>query len=208
MNNKKLATFALICFSFFIFSCGGLRVAENRNFKNTKEIGVEWSVDGVVKNVGDNYEQTVDSLMELAMATYNQQHPQLVFRKKQKKDKDYITVSIDRFKVVKAGGKAAGYVVTGVGLIAAPITVLVLSEYTFALAFYYWPAHKMTGTAELSSALASDKGYRTFMGAEKGALFGTNKKQIPKLYSRYVESMHKVFAMVETRLAENGSKSQ
>jgi hypothetical protein len=198
---KPCALVAVIV--FIVSSCQTLKVAENRNFSNTKEIGVEWYVTGKVKNVGDDFDQKLDSMMLAAMESYNHKQAELVFRRKEKKDKDYLTFEINQAKIVSAGGKTAGYIISGVGLIVAPVAILVASEYTFFLAFYYWPEHKLLGTVEVSGNLAAENKYKMYMGATKGALFGSNKKQVPMLQKRFVTEVENSFLLISTRLKQN-----
>ena len=195
---KQLTFLALLC---WLCSCNTLYVSQTKTHANTPSIGVEW-------NFGDfsnpQLQRSVDSAITVEIQRFNAgNHRFTVYqRKRNDKGKDYITVDVEKGKVVGTGGKIAGYSATAIGLIAAPATLIAL-ESPVILAFYYWPNHHITSRITLSSNLSDDRKNNKNLMVMTGALFASDQKQTEKLVRKYVEGLRKTLLDIEMQLSRH-----
>ncbi|MDQ3277722.1 MAG: hypothetical protein M3Q06_05320 [Bacteroidota bacterium] len=195
---KQLFLLAALC---WLCSCNTLYVSETKTRANTPSIGVEWNF-GDFSNTA--LQHSVDSAITVELQRFNaEQHGFTVYqRKRNDKNKDYITIDVEKGKVVGSGGKIAGYSVTALGLIAAPATLIAI-ESPMILAFYYWPNHHITSRVTLSSNLSTDRKNNKNLVVMTGALFASNKKQTNKLLRKYADGVRKTLLDIETQLGRN-----
>jgi hypothetical protein len=192
---------AFILAFFCLCSCNTLYVAQNKNYSNTTSIGVEW-------NFGDfqseQLQRKIDSVLLIEIDKFNSQnHAFKVYeRKPRDKGKDYISIDIEKGKVVGTGGKIAGYALTTIGLIATPVALAAL-ESPLIFAFYYWPQHNVTSKVTLSPALSGEKKNNKNLMVATGALFASTNNQVEKLVRKYAEGFHKTLIDVEAQLSQH-----
>lgn len=185
--------------------CKFYRVASDKTLTNTPRIGIEW-------NYGDQVNEAlaprVDSVINLAIDTWNQQkHGFTVHQKEPKgKDKDYISIDINRVHKVRTGGKIAGYSISAIGLIGVP-ALLIATETPYIIAFFYWPGHSVEAKAELNGSLGADKRPRGPLGAGTGALFSKDSKQLNKMLTQFKERILKMLSIIEGQLETNGQNA-
>jgi len=190
-------------FCFLLGSCGVVHVANDRNLENTKEIGVDWTVNRV-SGVAADYPETLDSLFEVAIKEYNRD-AKVHFKKREAGDSDYITLQLKEFKVVGHKEKVTGVVVSALGVIALPI-ILTVANSSIVFGFCYIPSHELVGKVQVSSSLGGAKNKPVRFAARKTTLFGSNKKQLPILYNRFIAQLHLLFDEIEMDLKSNKKK--
>lgn len=192
---KQLLFACALC---LLFSCNTLHVSQTKNHGNTPSVGVEW-------NFGDfpneQLQRKLDSAILGEISRFNaEKHAFTVYeRERRDKGKDYITLDLQKGKVIGTGGKIAGYSVTAIGVIAAPITLVAL-ESPVIFGFYYWPNHQITSKITLSPNLSDDRKNDKNLLVMTGALFASTSKQTDKLIKKYVDGFHQTLLDVETQL--------
>ena len=182
----------------FLTSCDVIHVAQNKTKANTTSLGIEVNYNDIPNSV---YQKQLDSSLTVEIEKFNSEaHAFSVHRKSPRdKDKDYITIDFEKARIVGTGGKIAGYAITTLGL-AAPF-VLIAVESPIILAFYYFPEHNLTTRVTISPNLSEDRKDHKNLLVNTGALFSSNKKQIPKLMQKYTNGFHKILLDVEKQLA-------
>lgn len=182
-------------------ACKTFQVNESKTIANTPSLGIEWDFTG---KINPELQPMVDSVVRKAIDDFNAKNGQLKLHLKGKKDKDYISLDFSRIRKVSAGGKAAGYAVSTIGLIGAPVA-LIAAEAGVVVAFWYWPEHEVTSSVDLSPNMSAEKYSRGFVGSRAGALFARNSRQIPKMLNRYYNNLMRAFSLIETQLIQHGS---
>ena len=189
----------LIVISVTLFSsCATLQVASERNTKNVNSLGIEWTYSGDLNEV---LPPKLDSSVNAAMEKFNAEHHAFTVHKKLPKDKDYITVDFIKGKVASKGQKAAGYIVTGLG-IAAPIALIAVSS-PIVVSFYYWPLNVLYSDVALSPSLSYEKTRDKKLNAGTGALFAKTKPQVNKLVNKYSDGFYEVLVKIENQLKQH-----
>lgn len=190
----RIAVLLFVCLS--LFSCATLQVSDTRNASNVKDIGIEWNYDD---RVNERYKPMIDSAITDAMNSFNAEKHLFMVHKKERKDKDYISIDFTKGKIVSGGEKAAGYILTTVGVAAIPILIVVESPVIFG--FYYLPQNMLQSTIALSPSLVADK-YRDGKAVvASGALFSSQKKQVPKVVVKYATSFKKMLSGLENKIS-------
>ena len=184
----------------FLSACKILQVNETKTIANTPSLGVEWDFTG---KINPELLPLVDSVVRKAIDDFNAKNGQLKLHIKGKKDKDFISLDFTRVRKVSAGGKAAGYAVTTIGLIGAPVA-MIAAEAGVVIAFWYWPEHEVTSSADLSPNMSAEKYSRGLVGSRAGALFSRNSRQIPKMLNRYYLNLMRAFSIIEAQLIQHG----
>jgi hypothetical protein len=199
MHRYNLQVPVMAIFAVLLMSCKTFQVAENKNLKNTPSLGVEWYYGDRVSPV---LQPRIDSVIRLAMDNFNKSSRSFSVHPKQKKDKDYITIDVMRTRKVRTGGKIAGYTISTVGILVAPVAMIV-AEVGAILAFAYLPSHRIEARGELSPNLAADK--RSFgpVGSEAFALFTKDSKQINRMLTHVEKNVRLALEAVERQLAAN-----
>lgn len=195
---KSILFFLSLC---LLCSCNALYVSQGKTVKNTPSIGVEWNTTSIPN---EELQRKVDSSLTAELARFNEQkHAFTVHRKMPRdKEKDYISIDIEKGKVVGSGGKVAGYAVSTVGLIGAPVTLLALQS-PLIFAFYYFPQHNLTSKVTLSPSLSGEKRNFKNVTVMTGALFASTDKQVTKLVRKYTDMLHQTLLNVETQISQH-----
>jgi hypothetical protein len=185
----------------WLCSCNTLYVSPTKTPSNTTSIGVEWNY-GDVPN--EDLQQKIDSALNVEIEKFNTQgHAFAVHHKNPRdKDKDYITVDFEKGKVIGTGGKIAGYAVTAIGLIAAPVA-LIAAESPVIIGFYFWPMHNLRSKVTLSPNLSGERKNNKSVWISTGALFASTDGQVKKLVQKYATAFQKTLLDVETQLVQH-----
>ncbi len=191
---KNTFLFLAIC---WLSSCDVIHVAQNKTTENTSTLGIEVNYNDIPNSI---FQQQLDSSLTVEIDKFNsEKHAFTVHRKNPRdKDKDYINIDFQKAKIVGTGGKIAGYAITTIGL-ATPFALLA-AESPLLLAFYYIPEHNITTRVTISPNLAEDRKDHKNLFASTGALFSSNKKQVPKLMQKYTHNFHKILLDIEAQL--------
>ena len=187
----------LICVSL-ISSCATLQVASEKNTKNVTSLGIEWTYSGDLNEI---LPPKLDSSINTAMEKFNAEQHAFTVHKKLAKDKDYITVDFTKGKIASQGQKAAGYIVTGLG-IAAPVVLIAVSS-PIIVSFYYWPLNVVYSDVSLSPSLSYEKTRNKKLNEGTGALFAKTKPQVNKLADKYSNAFYDVLVKVEDQLKQH-----
>jgi hypothetical protein len=195
---KPVLFFLSLC---LLCSCNALYVSQNKTANNTPSIGVEWNTTSIAN---EELQRKVDSSLTAELVRFNEQkHAFTVHRKMPRdKEKDYISIDIEKGKVVGTGGKVAGYVVSTAGLIGAPATLIALQS-PLIFGFYYFPQHNLTSKVTLSPSLSGEKRNFKTVTAMTGALFASTDKQVTKLVRKYSNMLHETLLNVETQISQH-----
>jgi hypothetical protein len=183
----------------FIFcSCQTLKVATEKNTRNTSSIGIEWSYND---RVNEKLQPRLDSVINKMMADFNAERHSFTVHKKLAKDKDYLSIDFNKGKIVSKGERIVGYVVSAMGLIATPI-YLASADLGFIAAFAYWPSNNIQDQIQLSGTLAKGRG-RKNTRVETGALFARSSKQVDKLLTKFSTQLRNELVKIETQLEKH-----
>ncbi len=197
MNTFRLLLIS--CVFLFLYSCKTLQVSSLKNNSNTKDIGLEWNYG---EKVNDKLRVKIDAAMSEEIKNFNSQGHSFVLHVKKPKDKDYISVGISRGKIVRSGGKAAGYIISGIGLVAVPVALIALETGVFG-GFYSLPNHRIDSRFALSSTLSGDRYHDKQLITETGALFSGTEKKVNKLVVKFISRFHTSLVKIETQLGEH-----
>lgn len=198
---QPLVTIVLVC---LLLSCKAtFQVMDTKTTVNTPEIGIEWNYG---ENVHPSMTRQIDSILILEIESFNAEFHAFKVRRKEKKDKDYVSIEFNHAKIIGSGGKIVGYTVTTIGILAIPATIIA-TEGALAIGFYYWPTHSISSRADLSPNLAADKRGFGKIGSETGALFSANRKQVPKLYQQLKFSFKAALIRIEQQLVANAANA-
>lgn len=192
MKNLVLLIFCLCC-----LSCATLQISEDRNSKNVKAVGIEWSYS---EKVDERYQPMVDSAINQLIREFNSEKHLFTVHKKLPKDKDYITIDFNKGKIASKGQQIAGYVVSAVGLIGAPVA-LIAAESPIIVAFYYFPENRLDSKISVSSFLAADKSRDKRLSIGTGALFANRTKQVNKLTTKFEGGLKDVLLKIEQQVS-------
>jgi hypothetical protein len=143
-----------------------------------------------------------DSVIEASIINFNAEKNLFKVHKKGRKDKDYITVEFTKGKIVGPGQKAAGYIITTLGIAAIP--ALVIAESPIVAGFYFIPQNSLESKISLSPSLAADKYRDKKTASYTGALFSNQKTQVPKVGTKYAASLKQVLVALEKKIEVNG----
>ena len=198
LKNKYMKLLLLIISISLISSCATLQVASERNTKNVTSLGIELTYSG---NENEVLPPMLDSAINIAMEKFNAEKHAYSVHKKLPKDKDYVTVDFTKGKIASKGQKAAGYIITAIGL-AAPV-VLISVESPLVVSFYYWPYNIVYSNVALSPSLSYDKTRDKKLNEATGALFAKTKPQVSKLVGKYSNGFYEVLIKIENQLKQH-----
>ncbi len=188
-------------FIFFLLlslgSCNILKVAGDKNGNNVTDIGIETIYENRANNL---YTDTVNAAVENVISRFNTEKHIFGVHKKGKTDKAYLTLDFSKIKIVSNGGVIAGYVISALGILVAPIAVYELSEKTFLLAFYYLPENRIEYKASLSPYLNDIKGRPQHALIQTGAMFKKMSKRINVTKTKFEVALYNMLLNLEKQL--------
>jgi len=193
---KKYCSILLL---FIFYSCTTLKIAGNKNAGNTKDIGMAWSYSD---KVNQELQGKIDDAIASIIQRFNAEEHAFDVHKKEQTDKDYLTIDFAKGKIVGPGEKAAGYIVSALGLIVVP-AVLIGADAGFIVAFYFLPTHKIDGVMSLSSNLAADKGSKRRLLVEAGALFSKTSKKVDRLIVKFSDNLYASLVKMDEQISSN-----
>lgn len=183
----------------FFYSCSTLKSDAGKSIRNTPDVGIEWEYSG---KINDAYQKDMDSVISAEIQKYNTAGHQLHLHKKKAKDKDYLFMEFKEGKLTTKGERAAGYIVTGLGLVATPALLIALNTGFIAI-FYYVPENKFLIKCAYSGDLADPSSHgKNFVGST-GALFAKKQKQVAKLYTKFSVKLDGIFLSLEKELSSH-----
>ncbi len=136
-----------------------------------KDLTIDWRY---TSNVDSEYIPNIDSVMIAMLYNYNSQSHSFKIHKKQTGEQDGLTIDFSRGKFTGDGEIRASYLVSAIGLIAAPITMLSASDGKSLLLFWYFAADRIKIQARLTPDLVGNNGQSVSNFIQTGATF-TNK---------------------------------
>ncbi len=186
----------LLCACILFSSCKTLQLNELKNPRNTKSIGIEWTG---LENINPFYKERLVTEIERQIAAFNAEPHTFSVHIKEKKEKDYITIDFMRGKLVSKGEKIAGYIVTGLGMAAIPVT-LVATEGQGFLFFYWLPANKLNSSFSLSPSLSSSSTRSKRIYRETNTFFANTQNQGDKLVGKFGRAFHQILEKIHSEL--------
>lgn len=190
MKNKVLPLIGVVLFCFLIHSCSPtLRIAES-----SKNIGIDIAIEWTISpSASELFISKIDSVMNLVINLVNQEDHGFYVHKKRDNEEAQLTLDFEKIKFVSTGGQIAGYLVSGVGLIASPIIISTLTNQAFTLVFWYFPHDCISYSATLSADLDEDNRSRTINRfVDSGVLFTSKSKRTDKISRRLKSSLYRV----------------
>ena len=183
----------------FFYSCSTLKSHVSKTIRNTHDVGIEWEYSS---RISDPYQQDMDSVINREIQKFNSSGHSFKLHKKNRKDKDYISLDFKDGKIASKGEKTAGYVVCGVGLIATPVALIALHA-GFVAAFYYLPENRFLMKCTYSDNLADPSSHGKKFEGTTGALFANKSKQVNKLYSKFSIRLETILANLDKELSSH-----
>ena len=190
---RRILSAFILC--LFLFSCSFVRTVETR--RPFSDLGVDWNYAGKMNPV---YKPIIDSTFEEIIRKFNSEAHSYKIHKRNPQDENYITFTFVNGKFVSNGGVTAGYIVSGLGLIATSAITLAASGATWLAAFYYFPADKLQIATMLSPSLAK-RSKPSMSLLEKGALFSTRSKRINKITVMLEKAIYEILGYLDRRMA-------
>lgn len=194
----KNASLLLILLAFT--SCKVLKLADDKNATNVKDIGIEANYGGKANN---QYSKEIDASIENVITKFNSEHHAFKLHKKEKDDVAYYTLDFSKIKIVGPGGAAAGYFISALGLIATPIYAYTASEHSLFLAFYYFPANRVLYKGTLSPWLNKSPSLSHQFVAESGALFRNKVQRVAATKRNFEKQLYKTMLYLEKQVNKN-----
>jgi hypothetical protein len=190
-----LKLFPALSICFTLYSCTFFHIAESK--RNISDLAIEWDFSQKVNPV---YKEKIDSVFEAVMNRFNADNHSFSVHKRLRGEENYLTLSFVKGKFVSKGGLIAGYIISGLGLVAAPATILYLSEGTMIAAFYYFPTDNLSISGSLSPALSDDKAGKMFTLVQTGALFSNKTKRMKKISKKLDQRIYKILLKLDKQL--------
>ncbi len=182
-----------ICF----YSCSTLKSDSGKTIKNTPDVGVEWEYSA---KVNDAYQKNMDSVIKDEIQKFNSSGHAFNLHIKNRKDKDYISMEFKDGKIATKSQRTAGYIVSGVGLIATPALLIALHA-GFVAAFYYIPENTFLMKCTYSDNLANPSSHGKKFNGSTGALFANKDKQVGKLFTKFSVKFETIMSNLEKELS-------
>jgi PBP1b-binding outer membrane lipoprotein LpoB len=131
----------------FFYSCSTLKSDAGKSIRNTPDVGIEWEYSG---KINDAYQKDMDSVISAEIQKYNAAGHQLHLHKKKAKDKDYLFMEFKEGKLTTKGERTAGYIFTGLGLVATPALLIALNTGFVAI---FYPKTNFSSSAPILTIL-------------------------------------------------------
>ncbi len=189
----KLFPALIICFT--LYSCKTLQIAESK--KDITDLGISWEL---AKKVNPVYKERIDSVFEAVMNRFNSEKHSFSVHRQLPFEQNFIVFRFENGRFVSKGGRIAGYVISGLGLLAAPVAVLIATEGAFFAAFYYFPMDKLGIVATLSPALSDKKTIPKPLMVETGAMFSNKTKRMNKMGRKLEQTIYKMLLKLDKQL--------
>lgn len=181
----------------FFYSCSTLKSDSGKTIRNTHDVGIEWEYSASVKEL---YQKDMDSVINNEIQKFNASGHAFNLHKKNRKDKDYISLEFKDGKIASKGERTAGYIVCGLGLIATPVVLIALNT-GFVAAFYYVPENRFLMKCTYSDNLADPSSHGKKFNGATGALFANKDKQVNKLFTKFSVRLEMILANLDKELS-------
>ncbi len=173
-------------------SCTTLKFATDQKSISTLAIDYE-----VAEKVNPIYKTIIDASFEKAMQRFNQETRSFKVHRRVGNEAAGLNFDLSKGKFVSKGGVTAGYVVSGLGLIAAPIGTLAATGGEWLVLFYYFPADRVNFSAALSDDLAEKVGKKKKFIIEVGALFTSKTKRTAKMSFKLDQTLYNILVKLD-----------
>ncbi|KAA9035838.1 hypothetical protein FW778_19990 [Ginsengibacter hankyongi] len=181
------------------YSCSTLKSDASKTTRNTHDVGIEWEYSS---RIHEAYQEDMDSVINTEIQKFNSSGHSFNLHKKNRKDKDYISLEFKDGRIASKGEKIAGYIVCGLGLIATPVALIALHTGFFA-AFYYLPENRYLMKCTYSDDLADPSSHGKKFEGTTGALIANKHKQVNKLYTKFSASLETILAKLDKELSSH-----
>jgi hypothetical protein len=192
----KLFPALIICFS--LYSCKPLQIAESK--KNISDLGISWEL---AKKVNPVYKERIDSVFDAIMNRFNADNHSFSVHKRLPGEENYLTLSFVKGKFVSKRGLISAYIISGLGLVAAPIAIFYLSEGAAAGVFFYYPVDNLAISGSLSPALSDNKAGKLSTSLETFPLFSNKTKRMNKISKKLDQRIYKILLKLDKQLLTN-----
>lgn len=157
-------------------------------------IGVEWNVSD---QVDSRYKLMIDSVFQSVMNEYNEEPETVILRKKTGGEDGYISFTFKKGKIISNGTRTAGYIVSGLGLLAAPAITLAASGGNAVLAFWFFPRDRIIMTRSIQSPPGRRIRYAKRVNLFTGALFNSKPERMKRMAEKLDDSIFRAFMKFE-----------
>jgi hypothetical protein len=187
----------LILLTLLFFSCNTLKIASDKNTSNVTSIGIQTNY---TKRANNTFKDTIESSIEKVITQFNNEKHAFSVHKKETSDRSYLTLDFSKVRIVSNGGVAAGYIISGIGLIASPILVFEWSGESAILAFWYFPVNRIEYISSLSPYLNAEKGPKQANLIQSGAMFRNKSKRIEVTKTKFEAYFYNSLLNLEKQL--------
>ena len=161
----------------FLSSCATLHFSAEKK-ATVKDLSIDWTFS---KSVDREYIPNIDSVMTVVIANYNSHSHSFKVHKKLATEPEGLTINFSRGKFTGDGEITASYLVSAIGLIAAPITMYSASNGQGLLFFWYFPSDCIRLKTSLSPELAGNNGKTVVSFIQKGATFSRKSARMARM---------------------------
>lgn len=192
-----MRAFLLLPLTLLFLSCNSLKISGSKNANNVSSIGIETNY---AKRVSSAYKDSIEASIEKVISQFNSEKHVFSIHKKETSDSSYLTLNFSKVRFVSNGGVAAGYIVSGIGLIASPILVFEWSGESAILAFWYFPVNRIEYTSSLSPYLNANRGPSQQNLIQSGAMFRSKSKRIEVTRTKFEVYLYNSLLELEKQL--------
>lgn len=185
-------TTALLVLCVLFTSCSTLKFAADQ--KSVSSLAIDYQVSEKVNPI---YKTLIDASFDDAMQKFNAESHSFSVHRRAANEATDLNFDLNKGKFVSKGGVAAGYIISGLGLIAAPIGTLGASGGEWLVFFYYFPMDRVIFSASLSDDLAEKAGKKNTYVIEVGALFSNKTRRTDKMSARLDKRLYDILVKMD-----------
>lgn len=192
MDNKTVNSFSIFIVCLFFYSCQPSKIYIERK-KDFTDLGVEWTYS---LRVNEMFKSKIDSIMDVAITQFNNEHHSFLVHKKISGEEDFLSLSFDKGRFVSDGGQAAGYIISGLGVIVSPIISLSSSGGKSFLTFWYLPHDNLIFHGTFSPSISNNiRPQKMFI--QSGALFSNKQKRWSTITWQLANAIQQIFLDID-----------
>lgn len=164
------------CALIILNSCASLKLANDK--KDITQLNLGYVLNSNINPILKPY---IDSVFDATINQFNSEGRSFIVKRQAEGEESDLTVVVKRAKYIKKSGVTAGYIISGLGLIAAPVTMLASSGGQWFIIFLYLPADRIEMESTLSPSLSAKPGKKVRTIVNSGALFTSKSKRLKKM---------------------------
>ncbi|SFH25076.1 hypothetical protein [Pontibacter chinhatensis] len=155
------------------------------------------------EDVPPAFQEQFENTLEAYMQRYNRQPH--AFKLTECRDESALLLRVEHVQYTNSGQRAAGVVVSSVGLIGVPVA-MVSAGLPFYLAFWYFPTNQTQATLALSNDIAHPTLGAVNRVYTSGGMFGSDERQRLRHAKRFEKHLTAIFLELETSYKKTARK--